>query len=148
MERRKDEEVIMSKGGFGMFTDRLDAEARGKFLELVYKLASCDGGFGEEEQEIIDNYRNELSVHEIPDTASISELADYFGKKENLVKKIVLFEVCGIILSDHDVGEKEQEAFDYMKKALALDGPVTEEIISVANDLKIIRDRIADIVFA
>ena len=131
-----------------MFADRLDAEARGKFLELVYKLASCDGRYGEEEKEIVDNYRNELSVQEISDTGSIYELADYFSEKENPVKKIVLFEVCGIILSDHNVGEKEQEAFDYMKKVLALDGQVTEEIISVANDLKIIRDRIADIIFS
>ena len=130
-----------------MFADRLDAEAREKFLELVYKLASCDGGYGEEEQEIIDSYRKELSVHEIPDTGSIHELADYFSEKETQVKKIVLFEVCGIILSDQNVGENEQEAFDYIKKVLALDTQVTEEIVSVANDLKIIRDRIADIVF-
>ena len=86
-------------------------------------------------------------MHEIPDTGSIHELADYFSEKETQVKKIVLFEVCGIILSDHNVGENEQEAFDYIKKVLALDTQVTEEIVSVANDLKIIRDRIADIVF-
>lgn len=129
-----------------MFADRLNAEERGRFLELVYKLASCDDGYGEEEQEIIDSYRNELSVHEIPDTGSVQELADYFSEKENPVKKIVLFEVCGIILSDRNVGEKEQEAFDYIKKALALDTQVTEEIVSVANDFKIIRDRIADII--
>ena len=103
-----------------MFADRLDAEAREKFLELVYKLASCDGGYGEEEQEIIDSYRNELSVHEIPDTGSIHELADYFSEKETQVKKIVLFEVCGIILSDQNVGENEQEAFDYIKRYLLL----------------------------
>ena len=131
-----------------MFADRLDAEARGKFLELVYKLASSDGGYGEEEQEIIDSYRNELSVQEIPDTGSIHELADYFGEREQYVKKIVLFEVCGIILSDHNVGENEQAAFDYVKEALALDEQVTEEIVSVANDFKIIWDRIADIVFS
>ena len=130
-----------------MFTNRLDQEEREKFLELIFKLASCDGGRNEEELELIREYQEELSVSEIPDTDSISALAGYFGAKDRRIRKIVLFEVCQIILSDNNVGENEQKAFDYIKKTLALDAHVTEDIVSVANDLKIIRDRISDIIF-
>ena len=129
-----------------MYTNRLDQEEREKFLELIYKLASSDGAIDEEELELIQEYQRELSVEDIPDTDSLSGLACYFGEKDLKVRKTVLFEVCQIILSDHNVGENEQKAFDYIKKVLALDPQVTEDIVSVANDLKIIRDRIYDLI--
>ena len=124
---------------------KLNREEREKFFELIYKLASCDGVFREEEQELIEGCRRELDIRDNPDTGSFENLADYFGRCDDRVKKIVLFEVCGIILADNEVGENEQKAFDYLKEALAVDEQ--EEIISIANDLKLIQDRIKDIVF-
>ena len=124
---------------------KLNREEREKFFELIYKLASCDGVLREEEQELIEGCRRELDIRDNPDTGSFENLADYFGRCDDRVKKIVLFEVCGIILADNEVGENEQKAFDYLKEALAVDEQ--EEIISIANDLKLIQDRIKDIVF-
>lgn len=124
---------------------KLNREEREKFFELIYKLASCDGVFREEEQELIEGCRRELDIRDNPDTGSFENLADYFGRCDDRVKKIVLFEVCGIILADNEVGENEQKAFDYLKEALAVDEQ--EEIISIANDLKLIQDRVKDIVF-
>ena len=124
---------------------KLNREEKEKFFELIYKLASCDGVFREEEQELIEGCRRELDIRDNPDTGSFENLADYFGRCDDRVKKIVLFEVCGIILADNEVGENEQKAFDYLKEALAVDEQ--EEIISIANDLKLIQDRIKDIVF-
>ena len=124
---------------------KLNREEREKFFELIYKLASCDGVLREEEQELIEGCRRELDIRDNPDTGSFENLADYFGRCDDRVKKIVLFEVCGIILADNEVGENEQKAFDYLKEALAVDEQ--EEIISIAYDLKLIQDRIKDIVF-
>ena len=124
---------------------KLNREEKEKFFELIYKLASCDGVLREEEQELIEGCRRELDIRDNPDTGSFENLADYFGRCDDRVKKIVLFEVCGIILADNEVGENEQKAFDYLKEALAVDEQ--EEIISIANDLKLIQDRIKDIVF-
>ena len=124
---------------------KLNREEREKLFELIYKLASCDGVLREEEQELIEGCRRELDIRDNPDTGSFENLADYFGRCDDRVKKIVLFEVCGIILADNEVGENEQKAFDYLKEALAVDEQ--EEIISIANDLKLIQDRIKDIVF-
>ena len=124
---------------------KLNREEREKFFELIYKLASCDGVLREEEQELIEGCRRELDIRDNPDTGSFENLADYFGRCDDRVKKIVLFEACGIILADNEVGENEQKAFDYLKEALAVDEQ--EEIISIANDLKLIQDRVKDIVF-
>lgn len=124
---------------------KLNREEKEKFFELIYKLASCDGVLREEEQELIEGCRRELDIRDNPDTGSFENLADYFGRCDDRVKKIVLFEVCGIILADNEVGENEQKAFDYLKEALAVDEQ--EEIISIANDLKLIQDRVKDIVF-
>lgn len=124
---------------------KLNREEKEKFFELIYKLASCDGVLREEEQELIEGCRRELDIRDNPNTGSFENLADYFGRCDDRVKKIVLFEVCGIILADNEVGENEQKAFDYLKEALAVDEQ--EEIISIANDLKLIQDRVKDIVF-
>ena len=124
---------------------KLNREEKEKFFELIYKLASCDGVLREEEQELIEGCRRELDIRDNPDTGSFENLADYFGRCDDRVKKIVLFEVCGIILADNEVVENEQKAFDYLKEALAVDEQ--EEIISIANDLKLIQDRVKDIVF-
>ena len=129
-----------------MYLNRLSDEERGKFLELAGKLASCDGGLRESENELVRSYMKEFSIDQIPETDSLDALAEYFRNRDSSVRRIVLFEVCALILADNDVGEEEQSAFDDIKRILGLDEKETEEIISVANDLKIIHDRIGEIV--
>ena len=128
-----------------MIAGLLNKEERKKFLELICKLASCDGELDAQEQKMIQNYMGELSLSEVPDTDSLQALTDYFAKKDERVKKAVLYEICGIILSDSNVGENEQRAFDAVKSAFALDPRITEEIVSIANDEKILADQLRDI---
>ena len=130
-----------------MFTKLLNDEERSKFLELIYKLACCDGEYAEEEQEIVNNYKLELSIEDIPDTDSIEGLTKYFSMKNVKIKRIVLFEVWGMILSDGNVGKNERTAFEGIKKAFALEASTIDEIINVASELQKVYDRIYDIIF-
>ena len=131
-----------------MFTSILSKEERGKFLELIYKMACCDGEYAEEEQELLDNYKKELMIDTIPETDSINGLADYFSIKSNCVKRIVLFEVWGMILADRNVGKAEREAFDYIKNVFDLEDSVIEKVVSVANELQKAYDHVYDVIFS
>ena len=130
-----------------MFAIYLSTEEREKLFELIYKLACCDEECAEEEKELVNTYKNELLITEIPDTDTIGGLTEYFVRKENRIKRMVLFEVCTLILADNHVGEIEQEAYDGIKRAFALGDIVTEDIVSAANDYQVIRDRILDTIF-
>jgi hypothetical protein len=132
---------------FCMFAVYLNDEEREKLFELIYKLACCDGECTEEEEILVNSYQMELAVDEVPDTASIAELTEYFAGKDRQIKKMVLFEICTLILTDNHVGENEQKAYGHIKKALALGEIVTEDIVSAANDYKIVKEHIYDTVF-
>jgi len=130
-----------------MFEGSFSKEDRRKLFELIYKLSICDGESTGEEQELIRDYAAKFSIEEIPDTDSLEGLAAYFASKDLHLRRMVLFEVCGLILADRKVGENEQRAFDYIKSELSLGNTVTEDIVSAANDFKIIKDKIYDIVY-
>lgn len=130
-----------------MFANYLSEEERNKLFELIYKLACCDEACAEEEKELVNRCKNELAIGEIPDTDTIAGLTEYFSGKDNHIRRMVLFEICSLILADNQVGETEQEAYEYIKEAFALGEIVTEDIVSAANDYKIIKDRVYDVVF-
>lgn len=130
-----------------MFAIYLNEEERNKLFELIYKLACCDEECAEEEKELVNSYKNELGIDEISDTDTIAGLTAYFAQKDSRIKRMILFEICGLILADNHVGDTEQEAYEYIKSAFALGATVTEDIVSAANDYKIIKDRVYDVVF-
>ena len=51
-----------------MFLQVMNMEEKMKFLEFVYKIANIDGEYAEEEIEIVNSYKNELGINEIPET--------------------------------------------------------------------------------
>ena len=45
-----------------MFIERLNENEKKDFLELIYKIANCDNNFADEEEELINSYKNELGL--------------------------------------------------------------------------------------
>ena len=130
-----------------MFANLMDSEEREKLMELIYKLARCDGEYAEEEQEIVENYRAELCIDRIPDTDSIKGLSEFFASKSETVRRIVLFEVWSMILSDKKVSGEEEKAFEQVKSGLNLDLSATDEIVAATNALKKAYESVYDAVF-
>ena len=55
---------------------------------MVYKVATVDGEYADEEKGIIENYKKEMEVTEIPETDTIDGLVKYFSGKSETIKKI------------------------------------------------------------
>lgn len=130
-----------------MFTNLLNETEREIFMELISKMALCDGENAEEEQALIQNYQIELNVTQIRDTDSIEGLIDYFSEKNESIKRIVLFEIWGMVQADGNVGVQEEKAFAYLKEKFCLGDAKTEQIITAAKDLQVVYDRIYDAIF-
>jgi uncharacterized tellurite resistance protein B-like protein len=128
-----------------MFLNVMEVEERKKFLELAFKLAQVDGDYAEEEEEIINSYKAELGITEIEDTLSIDELISYFSSKNDTVKKVVLFEVYGMILADDKLEKSEEEVFDNIKSQFNISADVVEQIVSVADELQNVYDKLYDV---
>ncbi len=130
-----------------MFAHTLNEEEKGKFLELVYKVALCDEDYADDEQEIITNYKAELGLTEIPETAEVEDLILYFAAKPEKTKKIVYFEVYRMVMADSVVAEAEGVILNQIKIDFDLSAEEYTEIDTAADDLQNARDRVYDAVF-
>lgn len=130
-----------------MFLHVMSDEEKGKFLEMVYKIANIDGEFAEEEQEIINSYKSETGVSVIPDTDNIDGLISYFSGTSDTLKKIILFEIVGLINADDKIEKEEKLILDKLTEKFGLSEGNIEKIKSVAEKLKEVYDEIFDVLF-
>lgn len=135
------------KGEVTMFANLMNQEEKEKFLELIYKIANYDQNYTDEEEELVNNYKIELGLNTVPETDTIKNLIIYFGNKEEQVKKIVFFELYGMIMADGAIVNKEGEILMQIKEKFALEKETFESLISVALELQKAYDDVYSTVF-
>ena len=130
-----------------MFLNVLDQDEKMKFMELVYKVANCDGEYAEEEAEIIKNYQLELGINEIPNTASEQELIEYFATKSETIQKIVYFELYGLISADNNISDDEVLMMEKFVSKFSLTTQQLNSIKLMVEKLQKVYDEIYDVIF-
>lgn len=130
-----------------MFVQVMEKEEREKFLELIYKIANIDGDYVAEEEELIDSYKAELELSDIKDTDTIEEIIDYFSSKSESIRKIVLFEVYGMINADGKIDISEEKIFNISQEKFGISEQQTKAIINVAEELQKVYDKVYDVLF-
>lgn len=128
-----------------MFLHSMSTDEKERFLELAYKLAKIDGNYAEEEEEIINNYKAELSIVDIGDTGNIDDLIDFFATRNEPVKKIVLFELYGIICADNKIEESEKDVFKKIKTKFGISEELAKQITEISDELRTVYDKIYNI---
>jgi hypothetical protein len=130
-----------------MFANLLNDEEKGKFLELIYKTATCDSDFAEEEQELINNYKLELNMSVVPDTSSVGEIITYFGTKADTLKKVIYFEVYGMVMADGKLEQNEKNILEQMKEKFAFKEDIYLKLENAAAELQKAYDNVYDVIF-
>lgn len=130
-----------------MFLNVFKQEEKEKFLELVYKISNCDVDYAEDEQELVSSYKAELGIEEIPETASIEALIQYFSEKPEQIQKIVWFELYGVIMADDIVAGEEMEIIDLIKDKFSISEEVIQTIQEVALELQKVYNKVYDCLF-
>lgn len=129
-----------------MFLGALTHEAKRKFMEFVYLIANIDGNYAEDEQEIINNYQVELNMPVLPEiTDSIDDLLAYFADQSQNVKKIVVFEIYGLILADDIISPMEQNILDTINNTFGIDVSILTTIKCLVKELQNVYDKIYDV---
>lgn len=130
-----------------MFTHLMNEEEKNKFLELVYKISKIDGEYAQEEEELINSYKNELGLEVIEDTESINTLISYFGNKPKELKRIVVFEIYGMILADDKIEKNEEQVLNEIRKEFNFEEGELEDILSLVKRLQNVYDDIYNVIF-
>ncbi len=130
-----------------MFTHLMNEEEKNKFLELVYKISKIDGEYAQEEEELINSYKNELGLEVIEDTEPINTLISYFGNKPKELKRIVVFEIYGMILADDKIEKNEEQVLNEIRKEFNFEEGELEDILSLVKRLQNVYDDIYNVIF-
>lgn len=131
-----------------MFLKVFNQEDRSNFLELASFVAHCDGNYSEEEEKIINNYKIELEMNEIPNNGkTLSDLITYFAGRTEMIRKVVLFEIYGLILADSKTADKEQEILNQFDSEFQLSTQNKKIIKSLVVKLQNVYDEIYDTLF-
>ena len=130
-----------------MFANVMNQTEKEKFLELIYKIAQCDDEYSEEEEDLLNNYKIELGLQDVNDTDTLEGLVNFFAVKSPELKKIVFFELYGMIMADSKIEEKEAALIEMIEVAFGLPESQYMDIIAVADDLRKVYDRIYEVLF-
>ena len=93
-----------------MYLALLKQNEKENFLKLAVALSSADGNFGEEEHFMISQYCDEMGIdNQIPTDIEkdlvINDIANDSSKQN---KKIIIFELLGLAMSDKNFAEAEE----------------------------------------
>ena len=130
-----------------MFANVMNQAEKEKFLELIYKIAHCDDEYSEEEEDLLNNYKIELGLQDVNDTDTLEGLVNFFAVKSPELKKIVFFELYGMIMADSKIEEKEAALIEMIEAAFGLPKSQYADIIAVADDLRKVYDHIYEVLF-
>ena len=130
-----------------MFLHVLKDDAKKKFLELVYKVATCDNEYAEDEEEIINSYKAELGVSEIGDTGTIAELVQYFSEEDKELRRILFFEIYGLIIVDEKRDEAEEAILQMMRESFRLSDQECAAMAKAAEQLQEAYDAVYAAIF-
>lgn len=119
-----------------MFLSELKAEEKNIFLELIYKIANVDGVYDDKKIRLITKYKKELNVNFIPAGHQLEELLDSFKDDTMEKKKIILFEIYGVIVSDHVISPKEQDILDQIAAKFQISEADCKAIKGIAVELE------------
>lgn len=130
-----------------MFANVMNQTEKEKFLELIYKIAQCDDEYSEEEEDLLNNYKIELGLQDVNDTDTLEGLVNFFAVKSQELKKIVFFELYGMIMADRKIESKEKKLIELIETAFGLSEKQYQDIITVADELRNVYDKIYEVLF-
>lgn len=105
-----------------MYLALLKQNEKENFLKLAVALSSADGNFGEEEHFMISQYCDEMGIdnhipNDIEKELVVNEIANDSSEQN---KKIIIFELLGLAMSDKNFAEAEETLILSLAKKLSL----------------------------
>ncbi len=134
-----------------MFLHDIPENLMGSFLNMAYSVIAADGKVTEEEKNMLDQYKLELNVKELPKMkeVDINKELDKFARLTDIVKREIFFELFSLTLIDNDFDDSERKIMNSIAKKLSVNKEdmkkmekINYKIIEAYNELgEIIRKK-------
>lgn len=132
-----------------MYLSTLKEQEKELFLAFAYALSSSDNNFSVEEQAMIDSYREEMQFFAESEKLSMT-IEEIIEKIKNIsdkkARKIIIFELIGLALSDGDFDEKEHAIIDEASISFGLDKDYAEKCKQIVQEYLLFQQKINKLV--
>ncbi len=131
-----------------MFLEMLNEEQKKLFMHLAIIAANANGYVEESENKMLLHFEKEMNID--PITQSNMKLDDVIDELYNicgeLEKKIVLFEIVGILFSDENCDKEEMEFLDKIAGRFGFSNEQVKDMISLVEEYTKLYSQIFDTV--
>jgi DnaJ-domain-containing protein 1 len=133
-------------GGIEMFVKDLSKDDREHLLNLIYLVAKVDGDYADEENEVLERYRREMKLESLKIISdNVTDMILYFADKDTRIKKIVLFEVCSMVLADEQFVNREKVLVDTIRSSFGFTLAQANELFSLVLEQKKLNEKILQV---
>ena len=131
-----------------MFLEMLSKEQKELFMHLAVNATKANNSVEDCEKEMLLEFAQEMNVAPIISTDKKTDdvIDSLVGVCGNLEKKIILFEIVGIMLSDHECDETEKEFLNTLAKRFGIPSETVDNMIALVEDYTGLYNRIFDTV--
>jgi DnaJ-domain-containing protein 1 len=129
-----------------MFVKDLSKDDREHLLNLIYLVAKVDGDYADEENEVLERYRREMKLESLKIISdNVTDMILYFADKDTRIKKIVLFEVCSMVLADEQFVNREKVLVDTIRSSFGFTLAQANELFSLVLEQKKLNEKILQV---
>ncbi len=132
-----------------MFLGLLNDGQKKLFLELAVKAAEANDVVTVEEQNVMEAFAREMQIEPVYNSDdSLDELLEQFcSSSSQKVKRIVLFELLGVLFSDSEFDEREKLFISRVIEKFGIDESKVKDMRDAITEYANLYNRIVRIVF-
>ena len=141
-------EIIIQIGGNDMYLNKLQDTEKSLFLDAAILLSDSDGNMSDQEKEIILQLCEEM---QIKPAFSSSRQLEVVLREMSLIsdlktKKIIVFELAGVILADSVFDKGEKKLIIQIAESLSLDRAFAFQAVSLVKAISGLYELVAQMI--
>ena len=132
-----------------MFLHTMTDKQKNLFMKLAIKAAEANGIVELEEKNMLKAYGIEMGIKPIYETDSNTEdiIAELNAICDDKTKRIIVFEVLGIMISDSEYDEEEKNFVNEMISAFSIPSDQKDEMLGVLKEYANVFKKISNLIF-
>lgn len=131
-----------------MFLHAMTDKQKNLFMKLAIKAAEANGVVEFEEKNMLKAYGIEMGIKPIYETDSKTEdiIAELKALCDEKTKRIIVFEILGIMISDSEFDEMEKSFVDEIVSAFSIPSDQKQQMLELLNEYAAVFKKISNLV--
>lgn len=122
-----------------MFAKNFNENEKKYFTELLLIMAESDGDIQDEEKELLEIFRIEMDLKNIPEKSSydIESVLSELSKSNESIKKAIYFELYTLVKADNIIDDSELKLLNKISSKLSISQDKVNNIRKAADTLAV-----------